>query len=192
MKFLYVCAVFVAVFAATKADTVAVPNFEAQFKMLADNLEMFTKKFEELSGYKTEFDKEKFLTFLKTTTAKLTEEFKTLSEKMQKDSKAVPEELKKKYEELVKQINETVKGLSSPEVQDKAKKLQETMTSSMKKIGESVADLSKSFGLSVPPQIQKGFTEIFEEMTKTSKAVAEKSQKIFEGIQEELKKKKAA
>jgi len=87
-------------------------------------------------------------------------------------SKAVPEELKKKYEELVKQLNDTIKGLNSPEVNAKAQKLQETLTTSVKKIGEQVMDLSKSFGLAIPPTMSKAFSEILEEVNKSSKALA--------------------
>jgi len=53
--------------------------------MLAENLEMAAKKWEELSGFKTEFDKEKLLNFLKTTSTKLIEDFKVFNEKLQKD-----------------------------------------------------------------------------------------------------------
>lgn len=191
MKFSVCVAVaFLGVIALSKADTSAPPNFEAQYKMLADNLEMAAKKFEELSGFKTEFDKEKFLTFLKSTTAKLTDQFKELNDKLVKESKVVPEEMKKKYEEFVKQINDTIKGLGSPEVKTKAEELQKTLAASIKKIGEQAVDLSKSFGLALPPTIQKTINEMFEEVQKTSKVMQEKTQKIYEGIQEELKKKK--
>ena len=94
-------------------------------------------------------------------------------------SKVVPEELKKKYEELTKQINEGIKGLSSPEVKAKAEELQKTLTTSIKKIAEQVNELSKSFGLAVPPTIQKSLTEIYDEMQKTSKVISVGNRSMF-------------
>lgn len=75
--------------------------------------------------------------------------------------------MKKKYEELVKQVNETVKGLNSPEIQAKAQKLQETLSTSIKKIAEQVNELSKSFGLQAPPAMQKTINEMADDLQKT-------------------------
>lgn len=65
-------------------------------------------------------------------------------------------------------MNEVTKGLSSPEVQAKYQKLQETFNTSVKKLAEQTNELAKSFGVTTPPGVQKAVTEIFDEIAKAA------------------------
>ncbi|WP_272688301.1 hypothetical protein [Providencia sp. PROV041] len=186
MKSVYVLAVFVAVFALAQADS----ESDKLLKQALDNIEQGVKKFQELTGIQTEFDKSKLEKFLKDNFGKVNDKFQELIKTIEKDAKPFSEDFKKNAENIVKQFNETIKNLNTPELQGKVKNVQEALQASFKKVGEQLSELAKSAGVAPPPSIEKTLKEIYEEISKSSQKVSDKVQQIVSDAQAELKKKK--
>lgn len=68
-----------------QADTSAIPTFEAAQKQALENLEILVKKFQELTGIQTEFDKAKVEQYIKTNFGKTQEKIQELLKNIEKD-----------------------------------------------------------------------------------------------------------
>ncbi|XP_065205692.1 uncharacterized protein LOC135835386 [Planococcus citri] len=188
MKYIYALTILVAIVATTKADA----ESDKLLKQALDNIEQGVKKFQELTGIQTEFDKNKLEKFLKDNFGKVNDKFQELIKTIEKDVKPFNDDFKKNVENIVKQFNETVKNINTPELQGKVKNVQEALQASFKKVGEQLNELAKSAGVAPPPAIQKTLNEIYEEISKSSQKVSDKVQQIVSDAQNELKKKKPA
>ncbi|XKL67010.1 hypothetical protein PGB90_010430 [Kerria lacca] len=190
MKNILAYLLLAAVVTLIQADTSSPPTADELIKKVTDGLEEASKSFEKLTGLKAEYDKEKVKEYLKKAATNVEEAFKKAKEFFESNTKNLPEDAKKKIDELYKQVQEQIKNLNSPEVQKSAQKFQESVNESVKKLAAAQSEFLKSLGVAVPPNFQKTFNEIYDELVKTGDKLKEKFSKLVEDAQAELKKKK--
>jgi len=153
-------------------------------------LEEGSKKLQEYTGLQTQYDKEKLLSYLRTSSSKLKENVDETLKKLDKELKPYNEDVKKNYEKLTAQVNDAWKNLNNLETKKKFEELQQNWQESLKKIADQANDIGKSTGVQVPPTLQKLLNDVYAEVQTAAKSVQDKTQQLVRDAQQELQNKK--